>query len=303
MHERVGRKTIILSFDMEPDIGSWTSGTRGVREGTPEIIRALANHGVKATFLFTGREALNHPEIVEAVLSDGHEIGCHTMYHENVGDPVYDTPFANFVLDNEVHGRLELATETVQRVAGVRPVSFRAPRLFGSAAMVTALDELGYVADSSFPAYFHGRSFLPYHPSREDWSADGDLAILEIPPFFDVRAGEDDSKNRTRDQWPVLRAKGAEEFGDLCRDMLGEVTDANGDSVICVYLHPWEFVEMPETVESDEVTLIFKPFLHVNTGPFAVEALDRFIGLMRRDGVEFATMRDYAAGFPGAADG
>ena len=27
---------------MEPDIGSWTSGTRGVREGTPEILRALA---------------------------------------------------------------------------------------------------------------------------------------------------------------------------------------------------------------------------------------------------------------------
>jgi peptidoglycan/xylan/chitin deacetylase (PgdA/CDA1 family) len=238
---------------------------------------------------------MDHPDMVERVLSEGHEIGCHTMYHENVGDPVYDTPFPSHVLESEVFGRLELATDTVERVAGVRPVSFRAPRLFGSAAMVTALDELGYVADSSFPAYFHGRNFLPYHPSRTDWSKDGDLSILEIPPFFDVHAGEDESKNRSRDQWPVLRLAGGEAFADLCRDMLSEVKDANGDSVVCVYLHPWEFVPIPETIELDEVTLTLKPFLHVNTGPYAVDALDRFIGLMKQDGVEFATMREHAA--------
>jgi peptidoglycan-N-acetylglucosamine deacetylase len=296
------RGTVILGFDMEPDVGSWTSGTRGVREGTPRILRALANHGVKATFLWTGREALDHPDIVERVVSDGHEIGCHTMYHENVGNPVYDTPFPSYILESEIRGRLELATETVERVAGVRPVSFRAPRLFGSAAMVRALDELGYVADSSFPAYFHGRNFLPYHPSREDWSKDGDLSILEIPPFFDVRASEDDSKNRARDQWPVLRLKGAEAFADLSRDMLSEVRDASGDSAVCIYLHPWEFVPIPETIELDEATLTLKPFLHVNTGQFAVDALDRYIGLMKQDGAEFVKMKDYAACFPGTAN-
>jgi peptidoglycan/xylan/chitin deacetylase (PgdA/CDA1 family) len=53
----VAQKTLILSFDMETDIGSWTSGVCGITEGTPEILMVLRNHHVPATFLFTGREA------------------------------------------------------------------------------------------------------------------------------------------------------------------------------------------------------------------------------------------------------
>jgi len=289
-----GERKIVIGFDMETDIGSWTAGDRGVKEGTPQILRVLRNHRVPATFLFTGHVCRSNPAVVEAVLTQGHEIGNHTMYHETVGTPVYDTIGTNFVLDTEVKGRLELATEVIENVAGVRPVSFRAPRLFGSTAMILALEKLGYAVDSSFPAYFYGRDFLPYHPSREDWSKPGDLRILELPVFYDPE-GPTQEKNRSRDQWPMLRLKGAAWFSELCLKLLRQVRDAAGRSMLCVYLHPWEFVEMPATIRADEATISFKAFLHRNTGAAAVRALDEFLGRMKADGVAFMTMKGFAA--------
>jgi peptidoglycan/xylan/chitin deacetylase (PgdA/CDA1 family) len=292
-------KTIIVSFDMETDIGSWTNQERGIIEGTPEILRTLSHHQIKATFLFTGREALNHPHVVEHVLSEGHEIGCHTMFHETLGVAVYDVPGECPVLEGEIRGRLEMATDAIEKVAGARPVSFRAPKLFGSSEMINVLDDLGYVADSSFPAYFHARDFLPYHPSREDWSKDGDLRIVEMPVFYDTEAAAEDPTNRSRDQWPMLRLRGGRWFSELCRRMQEQVRDKHGDSVLCVYLHPWEFAHMHETIYTDEARITFKPFLHQNTGDFARHALEEFLELMQADGVQFTTMKDYALTFKG----
>jgi len=287
--------TLVLSFDMETDVGSWTSEVRGITMGTPEILRVLRNRDTPATFLFTGREAQNHPEAVEGVLADGHEVGCHTMFHETIGVPVYDVPVGSFALESEIEGRLQLATETVTRVAGIRPVSFRAPRLFGSTNMIKALEKLEYRIDSSFPAYFHARDFLPYHPSSEDWSKEGSMSILEVPVFYDMDADENGDKNRGRDQWPMLRLKGAKWFAGLCERMFEKVKHKSGNSVLCVYLHPWEFVKMPEKVHTDESTIAFKPFLYKNTGSFALEALDEFIALAKQQGWRFETLKDIAA--------
>jgi peptidoglycan/xylan/chitin deacetylase (PgdA/CDA1 family) len=295
----MARKTLILSFDMETDIGSWTSEVSGITEGTPEILRILRNHHVPATFLFTGREAQNNPDAVEGVLADGHEVGCHTMFHETIGVPVYDVPVGSFALESEIAGRLKLATETVERVAGIRPVSFRAPRLFGSTSMIKALERLEYKIDSSFPAYYHARDFLPYHPSGEDWSEEGGMTILEVPVFYDMDAGGNDDKNRGRDQWPMLRLKGARWFVDLCERMFEKAKDKSGNSVLCAYLHPWEFVKMPEKVYTDESTIIFKSFLYRNTGSFALEALDEFIALAKQASWRFETLKDIADSFVG----
>lgn len=287
-------KTIIIGFDMETDIGSWTSDDRGLKLGTPEILRLLRNHGVPATFLFTGRECQGNPRVVEQVLSEGHEVGAHSMYHESMGPPIFDMPGAYSVLDSEVKARLELCATVIEKVSGVRPVSFRAPRGFGSSAMVNALQELGYLVDSSLMAYYDGRDFLPYHPSSEDWTKLGDLTILELPLFYNPKGSAEGSK-RGRDQWPMMRLKGSAWFGDLCLRLLDEVKDDKGRSVLCMYIHPWEFVEMPRTLHTDEATIHLNAFLHKGTGAYQSEALDEFLGLMKDQGVAFARMRDLAA--------
>jgi len=292
----LGRKTLVLSFDMETDIGSWTGEVRGIREGTPGILEVLGRHGVRATFLFTGREALGNPGVVEEVVSAGHEIGCHTMFHENLGEPVYDVPVGSFALQSEVRGRLEMATNAVKEVAGARPVSFRAPRLFGSTEMVIALEDLGYRVDSSFPSYYYSRDFFPYHPSRNDWSRPGGMEILEVPVFYNMVARSTGVKRRGMDQWPMLRLRGGRWFHELCEDMAGRAENPVGNAVLCVYLHPWEFVEMPRKIRTDESTISFRSFLWKKTGAPALGALDELVGLLLESGWELLALEDLVPG-------
>ena len=62
-----------------------------------------------------------------------------------------------------MENRLRLATDWVESVASIRPVSFRAPRLFGSTAMINVLEQLGYVSDVSYPMYYLRDRLAPYH--------------------------------------------------------------------------------------------------------------------------------------------
>lgn len=124
------------------------------------------------------------------------------------------------------------------------------------------------------------------------------MAILEVPVFYDMDADEKGEKNRGRDQWPMLRLKGAKWFADLCERMAEKVKDKSGNSVLCVYLHPWEFVKMPEKVYTDESTIAFKPFLYRNTGSSALKAIDEFIALAKEGAWRFETLKDIAAWRP-----
>ncbi|NLV74562.1 MAG: polysaccharide deacetylase family protein [Chloroflexi bacterium] len=288
------QRSVIVSFDMEPDTGSWTSDYHGMREGTPRILEILAARGIPASFMFTGREALAFPGLVEQISAAGHEIGCHTMYHETLGDAVFSMPGDALILDSEIPGRIALATETVTRVAGRRPRSFRAPRLFGSSTLIQALADQGYIADSSLPAYFVGRSFVPYRPAADDWTAPGNLPLAEVPVFYDVEVTAGEEKQRSRDQWPMLRLKGGKWFIDLCRRMDAYLCAQRLEAPLVLYLHPWEFVATPETIQTDEARITFKPFLHRNTGEFALQALDQVIAALQDMGARFETLEGYA---------
>ena len=281
---------VVISFDMESDIGSWTDQHLGVAQGTPLILEVLARHGVASTFLFTGDAALACPEALQLIKSAGHEIGCHTLHHESMGPPIVDVPDVRAVLPEEVPNRLARATRLIEETAGVRPVSFRAPRGWASTEMLIALDRLGYLVDSSYMAYYLGEHLLPYHPSSRDWKQPGDLRILEVPLFGDLTVEGTDRYKRDRDQWPMLRMRDADWLADaVLRN--GERLWAQGQPMLaCLYLHPWEFVEMPSAIETGEARIEFRDYLWWNTGPVALNQLDRFIARMRAAGAQFHTL-------------
>jgi len=286
----------VLGFDMETDVGSFTPFYEGLLHGTPRILEVLTRHGVDATFFFTGDAARRHPEVVQLVRRAGHEIGCHSLYHETVGDPLFDIPGLSPLLPEEVENRIRRANEVVEQSAGVRPVSFRAPRLFGSTAMVNALERLDFVADASYPMYFYRERLRPYHPNESDWTQPGDLRLVELPNFADLSMESRDPHGRDMDQWPLFRTEGA---SAVLRHIDGYVSYCAGRDTqpfLCFYFHPWEFHPMPQgPLHYGEATVTPDPFIVKNCGPYAVQQLDTLIRELRARGVRFLRAADAAA--------
>jgi peptidoglycan-N-acetylglucosamine deacetylase len=62
--------TVALTYDDGPD-----------RVWTPRVLEALGRFGARATFFVQARRAVQHRELVEAMVADGHEVGFHCLDH------------------------------------------------------------------------------------------------------------------------------------------------------------------------------------------------------------------------------
>ena len=65
-------EAIHLTFDDGP--------TPGI---TPWVLECLQEHNMTATFFVIGRNAGNHPELLQSIVNQGHALGAHTMEHEH----------------------------------------------------------------------------------------------------------------------------------------------------------------------------------------------------------------------------
>ena len=279
---------VVLGFDMETDIGSWTPWYNGFTPGTNEILKVLKGQDISATFFFTADAAQKNTETLMAVKNAGHEIGAHTLFHETIGDSLFEIPGMVPVLTEEVPNRLKLNTEIIEKLCGTRPTSVRCPRLFGSTAVVNALEDLGYRTDATYPLYYYRERLAPYHPSREDWTKEGDMKIIEIPNFADLSMDSQDEYGRDMDQWPRWRLESAEAVMKNIRGYMGYCEKHNADPFICMYMHPWEFHPMPEgLLHYGEGAVLPDPFIVKNCGPYATEQLDRLISMLKAEGAEF----------------
>lgn len=248
---------------------------------------------VDATFLFTGQAVKHHPNVAVACVENGHEVGCHSYEHETVGDPLFDLPGERRLLPHEVKPRIELNTELVENATGIRPVSFRCPRLWGSTEVVKALDDLGYMADLTYPMYYYRQQFEPFFPSLSDWTVPGNSRVLEIPNFADMTMiSKDPGLERDRDQWPKFRTHGGEfmvqkslEFSTFC-------ANRGLDTYLCFYVHPWEFWPMEKEYNFGEATVTPENFITKNCGPVALDELRKLIVGLLEAGANFMLARD-----------
>ncbi|MEU9434941.1 polysaccharide deacetylase family protein [Streptomyces sp. NPDC048252] len=103
-------------------------GARGVNitiddgpdpDWTPQVLEVLRENGVKATFCMVGTQAQAHPDLVKAVVADGHRLCNHTVSHDTTMDTKPDSYQSQQILDAE-----RMITEAS---GGVRPVYYRAP--------------------------------------------------------------------------------------------------------------------------------------------------------------------------------
>ncbi|OGV52224.1 MAG: hypothetical protein A2X49_14345 [Lentisphaerae bacterium GWF2_52_8] len=279
---------VMLGFDMETDIGSWTPWYEGLVHGTPLILELLKKHEISATFYFTGDSCRKHPEVVKSVKDAGHEIGCHTLFHETIGEALFEIPGMMPILPEEVPNRIRLATEWVAEVAGIRPVSFRCPRLFGSSAVVNALEDLGYLTDASYPMYYYRERLTPYHPSLKDWTKEGDMKITELPNFADLSMKSNDQYGRDMDQWPLFRTEGAEALMKHINGYVDYCQKRDVPPFLCFYFHPWEFHPMREgLIHYGEGAVLPDPFIIKNCGQHALNEFDKMLKSLKSLGAEF----------------
>jgi peptidoglycan/xylan/chitin deacetylase (PgdA/CDA1 family) len=140
---------VAFTVDVEPDCPPhlWTS--RGLEQGMPALLGLLEEERVPVTCFTTGDVAVRHPSIVERIVRDGHELGCHGMTHR-----------AFTTLDLESARReIEDSAEILRRFAHVE--SFRAPYLRFPSSYLPLLENAGFTLDSS-----HGKYKWGYHRDR-----------------------------------------------------------------------------------------------------------------------------------------
>ncbi|MDP4170990.1 MAG: DUF2062 domain-containing protein [Bacillota bacterium] len=99
-------KEVALTFDDGPD-----------PKYTPEVLDILDKYHIKGSFFIVGENAELHPELIERLYKEGHEIGNHTFTHPNVASI------------SPLHTKMELNANQrlFQEITGHSMTMFRAP--------------------------------------------------------------------------------------------------------------------------------------------------------------------------------
>jgi peptidoglycan-N-acetylglucosamine deacetylase len=297
-----GGKYLMFGFDMETDVGSTSRNYEGVQKGTGAIMDTLEKHGARATFFFTGDCALKNRNILELVHRKGYEVGCHSMFHEDMGEPSFATSSQGTVLEEELEHRLEMNRRIVSAVTGEKPVSFRSPRGFGSNNLMRTLKKLGFLVDSSYMQSMHLKRNYPYFVSDADWREEGPGDILEAPLFaFDLANARDNNYQKKLDCWPRIRTHGAKFVFTNMKPIVEAQMREKGSAALAFYLHPWEFHPMPRSITYAEGTLRYDAFLFKNTGDAQTRELDAFLSMCTAEGFRTVDFRTFRGLFTGAA--
>jgi peptidoglycan/xylan/chitin deacetylase (PgdA/CDA1 family) len=84
---------------------------------TPELLDLLAQHHIRATFFVIGQNVVEHPEILQRALREGHEIGSHSWSH----------PAFAKMSDVKVRAELQKTDDAIKQAIGQRPTLMRPP--------------------------------------------------------------------------------------------------------------------------------------------------------------------------------
>ncbi len=151
------QQPIALTIDDGPD-----------PDTTPKILAVLAEHDAQATFFVIGERAEAHPELIDAMVEQGHELGNHLMRDEpSIQQPIEEYEQDLLAADAILRDGLARAVDPAESVPS--PRWLRPAGGFYSQDMVAIATRHGYrtVLGSIFPYDTH----LP-------WSAFAQRQIL-----------------------------------------------------------------------------------------------------------------------------
>jgi len=224
---------VTISIDLEDfsqDYRRYVAGAQDYRVRTEALwsayrkIEAFCQSrlgGRRMTFFTTGVLAHHFPDLIGAIASDGHEIGCHYYFHDNVGreDPVL---FGQ---------RLDQAIDALSAASRQEILGFRAPNLSITRDMVAHYREIAkrFSYDSSLAIE---TAFSEFSGEWNDITLDGKMRLF--PVAMDHRFG---GRLKVRSGGSYMKLFPIEWT-------IATLKKAYRNSFMpAMYLHPYEFVD------------------------------------------------------------
>lgn len=257
---------ILLSFDIEEFDMPFEYGKEIAfdeqlaisTEGTLKILAILAKRNIKATFYCTANYALNKRDIIDKIVSDGHEIASHGYYHS-------DFKPEHLKQSKDVLEQLSGQTVKGYRMARMMPVDER------------EIFKAGYQYNSSInPTFLPGR-YNNFGKPRTWFRQDG---VLQLPSSVSPLV-----------RFPLFWLS----FHNLPMGILKwlcKITHRK-DGYLNLYFHPWEFTDLDQPEKFG-----FPGYVVKNTGVDFEKRIDGFIEWAKRKGYQFSTSGDFISRIP-----
>jgi len=198
-------------------------------EGVSALLDALDRHDATATWFTVAAIAESRPDVLEEIVDAGHEIGSHTATHRLLSD----------VSPAEQRAEIGESRETLQAVTGQSVGGFRAPAFDLAEDHFERLDAAGYRYDASvvpcraIPGWYGGdhEIYRPAPATAVDPGAPADLYTVPTAVMPGL-------------QLP-LTGTWLRFFGPRYT-VLGMRLLARRGIAPVLYVHPWEFVDLPD---------------------------------------------------------
>lgn len=130
-------KRVILTIDVEHDCPPFLSTTDGMKYGMPKLLDLFRNENISVTFFTTGEMAAQFPDLMNRIVNEGHELGCHGHTHQKFSDLTY----------KEANWEISESIKILKQYGKV--TSFRAPYLSFPDDYLPILIKHGFLLDSS----------------------------------------------------------------------------------------------------------------------------------------------------------
>ena len=128
------RELPVYNVDTEEKVLSISFDAAWGRANTEEILNILDRYDVKTTFFLVGFWAEKHPDLVQELVSRGHEIGNHSATH----------PHMNSLTKAQISEELRRCSDLVASITGTPTTLFRPPYGEYNDDVVRVSRELGY---------------------------------------------------------------------------------------------------------------------------------------------------------------
>ncbi len=245
------KKNVVITVDVEDwyhtngynfPIDKWDEFEDRLEQNTLYLLDLFDAHNTKGTFFILGEAARKHPELVLEIDRRGHEIGCHSNWHQ-----LFYNHERAYILKDIIE-----AKEILEGIIKKEVIYFRAPSWSIGKDELWVLNELshlGFKCDSSIQPFWTPLSGFSSSPTQ---------------PFKPVIGGEKQNIIEFPSTVLTFGCLRIPFSGGLYMRILPYVIFKNclkrqsSKGLVMVYCHPWEYdLNLPKVK-----TTWFKHFIH-----------------------------------------